>query len=372
MKKVLMVIGSALVNAGVPNVVMKTVRLLHNEYKFDIVVGNSAPGYFDKEFLSYGGEIFRYDKVTYGDGKFKIITGGKQTYNFIKGILKYRHYDIVHSNDGYLSGWILKAASEFGVPVRIAHSHGTYIVRGKNIPVRIFKTRSMKKIVKYSTQRLACSNIAGETLFCGKEFVNVLNPIDIEQYYLIRKKPHQTINLIQIGYYCKLKNQLYTIKLLRELLNKGVAASASFIGYDDGSGYLSILENRIKKYNLENQVTFYPPNADKLLIFPRMDFLLLPSSSEGLPLTALEAQASRIYCIASTHVPEDCDMGMFYRINVDSSDSISKCANWIIKNRNYRDTLNTEKISELNTPNWVHKIASIYETSLNYSIAIRK
>lgn len=367
MKKVLIVIGSALVNAGVPNVVMKVVRLLHNEYKFDIVVGSSIPGYFDKEFLSYGGKIYKYDKITYGDGKLKIIIGGKQTYKFIYGILKEQHYDIVHSNEGYLSGWVLKAASDAGVPVRIAHSHGTYIVQGKNIPVRIFKIYSMRKALKYSTNRLACSSIAGKTLFCGEDFVNILNPIDIEPYLLLKKESHKNINLIQIGYYCKLKNQLYTIEVLRELLKKGIDARVSFIGYDDGSGYLRVVKEKIKKYNLENQVTFYPSDADKLSIFPRMDFLLLPSSSEGLPLTALEAQASRTYCIASTHVPEDCDMGMFFRINVDSSDSALKCADWIIMNREYKDTLDIEKISALNTNNWVHKIASIYETALNSS-----
>ena len=367
MKKVLIVIGSALVNAGVPNVVMKVVRLLHNKYKFDIVVGSSIPGYFDQEFLSYGGKIYKYDKVTYGDGKLKIITGGKQTYKFVYEILKRQHYDIVHSNEGYLSGWVLNAAADAGVSVRIAHSHGTYVVRGKNIPVRIFKIYSMRKVIKYSTHRLACSSIAGQTLFCGEDFINILNPIDLEQYLSFKKESHKKINLIQIGYYCKLKNQLYTIEVLRELLKKGADARVSFIGYDDGSGYLRILKEKIKKYDLENQVTFYPSDADKLSIFPRMDFLLLPSSSEGLPLTALEAQASRIYCIASTHVPEDCNMGMFFRINVDSSDSVLKCADWIIKNREYKETLDIEKISALNTSNWVYKIDSIYETALSSS-----
>ena len=60
-------------------------------------------------------------------------------------------------------------------------------------------------------------------------------------------------------------------------------------------------------------------------------------------------------------------MGMFFRINVDSSDSVLKCADWIIKNREYKETLDIEKISALNTSNWVYKIDSIYETALSSS-----
>ena len=188
MKKVLFVIGSSLVNAGVPNVVMKIVRALHREYMFDVIVGDIKEGFFDREFLSYGGHIFRYSKITYGDGKLKVLLGGFQTYKYVREILNDNYYDIVHSNDGYMSGWILKAAAESNIKVRIAHSHGSYLIKGKNIPLNLYKLYSMKKTVSYSTHRLACSDAAGNTLFLGQKFINVLNPIEADQYLSLRKE----------------------------------------------------------------------------------------------------------------------------------------------------------------------------------------
>ena len=360
MLNVLLVIGSSLVNAGVPNVVMKIVRSLHTKCCFDIIVGNTTNGYYDEEFLSYGGDIYRYDKFTYEDGKLKLLRGGKQTYEIVSQILDKKKYDVVHTHEGYLSGWVLKAAKENNVAIRIAHSHGTYFNRGKNIPVRLFKAYSMNKIPCYATKCLACSNISGQTLFGKHDFENILNPIDIAPYLKLNKQPHVGINLIQIGYYCKLKNQLFSIEVLHQLLKRNEVAQLHFIGYDNGSGYLSKLENLISKYGIKDQVFFHQADSNKLEILPQMDFLLLPSSSEGMPLTALEAQASHTYCIASTHVPEDCDMGLFTRINVDDVNSASTCAELIIKKMNYRDTLNMEKISKLDTENWIKRIGEIY------------
>lgn len=360
MLRVLLVIGSSLVNAGVPNVVMKIVRSLKTKCIFDIIVGSSNPGYYDEEFLSYGGNIYRYDKVTYEDGKLKLLYGGKQIYEIVSRILKHNKYDIIHTHEGHLSGWVLKAAKENNVSIRIAHSHGTYLNRGRNIPVRLFKMNSMKKIPRYATKCVACSNISGQTLFGGHEFENVLNPIDIAPYIELKKQPHSGINLIQIGYYCKLKNQLFSIEILRNLLQRGVTAQLHFIGYDNGSGYQSKLEHAISQYEIGEHVFLHPADSDKLEIFPQMDFLLLPSSSEGMPLTALEAQASHTYCLASTHVPDDCDMGLFTRMNVDNMDSASRCADWIIENKEYKDTLNMEKLVKLDTKCWTKRIGEMY------------
>ncbi len=360
MKNILMVIGSSLVNAGVPGVVMKIVRSLHTVCSFDVIVGSSAPGYYDDEFLSYGGEIYRYDKVTYEDGKFRLLSGGKQTYEFVKSVLQKKPYDVVHTHEGYLSGAVLKTAKEMEVPIRIVHSHGTYYVRGKNLPVCIFKLNLMGKIGRYATKCVACSNISGQTLFRGWDFENILNPIDAKAYLDLDKQAHAEINLIQIGYYCKLKNQLFSIEVLRALLQQGKNAHIHFIGYDNGSGYQKKLEQRIRECGLEQQVHFYAADADKTKILPYMDFLLLPSSSEGMPLTALEAQASHTYCIASTQVPEDCDMGLFTRLDVDAADSASKWADWIIHNRAHADTLDVNKIMRLDTEFWVNRIGVLY------------
>ena len=149
MKRVLFVINSNLDNAGVPNVLMQIVRKLKEEFVFDIVVGNSAKGFYDDEFLSYGGKIFRHDLVDYSKSKVFYGKRGKQTYQKVKEVLKENKYDIIHCKNGVEAGFALKTAYKVGVPIRIVHSHGTYTNRGKNIFARLYKLSGMKKGVKY-------------------------------------------------------------------------------------------------------------------------------------------------------------------------------------------------------------------------------
>lgn len=360
MKRVLLVINSNLVNAGVPNVLMKIIRNLYKNYHFDILVGNSKPGYFDKEFESFGGSIIRIDLPTYADGKFLFVRRGRIVYHAVKKLLNKNQYDIIHCHNGYESGYALKAASQYRVPIRIAHSHGTYLVKGKNLIAKIYKINAKKKIIRYSTVRLACSDVAGRTLFLEHEFENILNPINLDDYLLLRKEPHEGIVLLQIGYYCELKNQLFSINVLTELIKLGKDAILYLIGYDDGSGYITRIKNKIATENLFNRVIMLPSDYDKRTIFKKVDFLLMPSTSEGLPLAALEAQASHTFCIASEYVSMDADLGMYTRLSIDNHDDAEKWANWIAEHESYEESLDMDRIRNFCTETYINKIKHVY------------
>lgn len=309
MKRVLIVVGTHLVNAGVPNVVMNIVRSLKDKCSFDVVVGGSKEGYYDQEFLSYGGEIFRYDKYEYNDGLVKYIKSGKQLYNVVMRVLEKKQYDVIHCHNGYLAGWALKAGKDKNVPVRINHSHGTYYANGKNFIAKSFKKGCMKKGVKYATDRLACSSLAGDTLFLGASYENVLNPIDVNAM-TFEKQSHEGINLLQIGYYCPLKNQKFSLQIVKKLKDMGEQVKIRFIGFEYTEGYLDGMKEYVAQNGLEDNVEFLPSNCAKGDVFPTNDFLLLPSTSEGLPLVTLESQSSDIYTIVSNAVSKDIDMGI--------------------------------------------------------------
>ena len=59
------------------------------------------------------------------------------------------------------------------------------------------------------------------------------------------------------------------------------------------------LEAQIKKFNLENQITFTGsiPNASQYL--KAFDLFVLPSRKEGLPYAIMEAQAAQIPIVAT-------------------------------------------------------------------------
>ena len=359
-KKVLFVVGSELANAGVPNVIMQIVRQLHGDFTFDVVVANSTAGYYDEEFKSYGGNIFVKPQVDYSYGKIKFIKRGKQVFDAVSDILKASKYDIVHCHNGIESGPALKAAYKYGVPIRISHAHGTYFNKGKNIVSRIYKYTCMKMGAKYSTLRLSCADIAGQTLFLGKDFENILNPLNLDYYSSIQKKPHEGIRLVQIGYYNALKNQMFSLKVLEYLLSKGEKVVLDFVGYDTGVGYMGALECQIKEKGLSDCVRMLPCDYDKKELFSEADFLLLPSKSEGLPLVALESQSSCVFCIASDRVPSDVDMGLFTRITISDPNAVSKWGEWILQNKHYPNTLDLNKIKNIDVDVYMKKIRNFY------------
>lgn len=358
-KKVLFVVGSELANAGVPNVIMQIVRRLHDDFTFDVVVANSTAGYYDEEFKSYGGNIFVVPQV-HSSGKLGFLKKARQIFDTVFSVLKASKYDVVHCNAGIENGLALKAAYKCGVPIRISHGHGTYINKGKNFIARAYKDVCMRMGIKYSTHRLACSSISGQTLFLGRDFENVLNPIDLEYYSKISKQPHDEIRLVQIGYYNWLKNQLFSLKVLDHILSKNSKATLEFVGYDTKTGYMEKVQQYINDNELSDFVRMLPSNYDKSELFSTADFLLLPSKSEGLPLVALEAQASNVFCLASDRVSYDVDMGLFTTMSISTDEDACKWGEWILENVNHSATLNNEKIKNVDINVYVSKITRIY------------
>lgn len=357
MKKVLFVIGTSLQNAGVPHVVMHIVRALHDRYRFDVVVGGEEPGFFDEEFLSFGGQIFRCPLANNTGSKFGFWQKWRQLVRFVKPILSRQEYDVVHCHNGFEAAAVLRIATRRNVPIRVAHSHGYYPIGGKNILSRMYKIYCRKTINRTATARLACSTKAGDSLYGGAPYANVLNPIDLS-YYQFEKEPHDGLNLIQIGYYNRLKNQLFSLRVLKELRDRGVPAALHFIGYSCGEQYVERMQEYVQKEGLTEAVHFLASDFPKKDILPRMDFLLLPSTSEGLPLVILEGQAARVCCVASSVVCKDVDMGLFHTLPIDSP---SAWADFILGYRPGEDTLDTEKIAGLDIGAYVSKIVSVYE-----------
>ncbi len=311
-KRVLMVIDSPLLNSGVPNVVMNIIRELHDRFIFDILTYTNEKGFFDEEFLSYGGEIFHVQLLQYRRHRFLYGYRGKQLEKAVRNILRTKKYDIIHCNNGEESGPCLKIARKMGVSVRISHSHSKCYAYSKN-PVRIgYFNKCLDQIKSYATVRLACSEIAGKTIFKDIPFENILNPVDYSFYSGIIPQKHDGINLLQIGYYADVKDQLFSIHLLDRLAQKGHNAKLYFIGFILEQDYYDEMNKLIATLGLENSVSFLPSDTDKRELLPIIDYVLLPSKSEGLSMVALESQAANIKCILSDAVPKDVDFGLAF------------------------------------------------------------
>ena len=128
-KNALIIAYNDLNNSGVPNVIYQTIKALHNEFDFDVVV--------------FGNDLYHYQKLVdegieninvinwYKEGKRNkisralnhLIKDPKDMYKRTLELLSKKEYSVIHSFREYDSWPFLKAAAEKGVQNRIVHSN---------------------------------------------------------------------------------------------------------------------------------------------------------------------------------------------------------------------------------------------------------
>lgn len=359
-KKVLLVINTPFANAGVPHVIMSIVKELNVDYVFDLLIYCSSDEIGDREyeFLSFGGKIFKLKTVNYDDHKFTFFTRYFRLSSEVKKLIKENHYDIVHCHNGVEAGTVLHAAKKMKIPNRVSHAHGLYNRKGRNYLLRLFNWLNKRMIIMCSTNRLACSYEAGMSMYMGAEFMNVLNPVDVSYYAQIYHQDHDAINMIQIGYFCQNKNQMMSLKVLKELIDSGVDTRMVFIGFVADENYYRQLLNYIDENNLNEKVSILDKDTDKRKYFSTSDFLLLPSHSEGLSITTLEAQAAGIKCLVSDSVPHDCDCGLVTFLN---NNDVSAWVSSICLNKDIAMKADNEKMNNVDIKGYCQIIRDVYQ-----------
>lgn len=104
------------------------------------------------------------------------------------------------------------------------------------------------------------------------------------------------------------KGQRTAVRAMAELMRGGLDACCWLAGVDRApdAPFRTELEREIESCGMTSHVTLLGFRGDAPDLLRAADLLLLPSTSEGLPLTVLEAQASRVPVLAAptAGVPE--------------------------------------------------------------------
>jgi glycosyltransferase involved in cell wall biosynthesis len=116
------------------------------------------------------------------------------------------------------------------------------------------------------------------------------NAIDYTRFYVLEeKKLNNILQLVNIGSLTKLKNQVFLIEVANYLKQLDI----DFKLYILGEGVLrNILEEKIKKYSLQNNVILVGSINDVNIYLKECDIYLHSSTSESFGLTTIEAMAA--------------------------------------------------------------------------------
>ncbi|MBQ0030421.1 MAG: glycosyltransferase [Bacteroidales bacterium] len=315
MKRVLMVSCGGLGNGGVQAIMMGIVRNLSNKYHFDMLVFTNEVRHYDNEFLSYGGKIFRiplYSGCNWLMQKFGTLQKDNYTYRKLKKILKQETpYDIIHCNREMDSAPILKAAYDVGIPIRICHTH--IINQEGSILRKILNKWNRKRILRYANRQIGCSEEACLALYGSNTHYSIINNFYDDNKYktseMSRHAESKELIISQLGAISNIKNQIFSVKVLSEILKKGFKAKLNIIGFVLEESYESKLAEYIEKNGLSEFVKWHPGDCDIPSVLASSSFFIMPSLHEGFGIALIEAQAVGLRCFASTGVPSATNCG---------------------------------------------------------------
>ena len=250
-KKILMIIGALDYCNGITTYAMNYYDYLISQgYKIDFAVHYDIDSEYKKKILADGNNVFYMGNYSI---KEMLILKRK-----IRKLLETNHYDIVHCHILNLSYFYLSECKKAGIKCRIIHAHATKNSDNffKNIRNSIFKYIGLK----YSTQRFACSKLAGKYLYGNKKFYVIQNAIPYqkfkynENYRKELKKKYKITTELCLGFVGRLTNQknpMFLLKIANALTKKNKKYKLFIIG--DGNMKEKI-EKEIKSKNLEKEV----------------------------------------------------------------------------------------------------------------------
>lgn len=289
------------VGGGVEAVVMNYYKNInHDKIQFDFICDSDSLNIPYEEIEALGGRVILIPPYQ------KIFSYHRK----LKKILKDNNYMIVHSHINTLSVFPLFAAKCAKVKVRIAHNHST-------TNRKEWLKNSIKLILKplakiFATNYFACTSHAGRWLFGNSDFYILNNAINLDKFKYdanARKTKRKSLGLDDnttvvghIGRFVDQKNHKYVLKVFNEYHKKNQNSVLLLVGQGP---MLEEIKNIVSKLNLTDSVKFLGQRNDVDELYLAFDKFILPSLYEGLGMVLIEAQATGLYCIASTEVPQD-------------------------------------------------------------------
>ena len=342
---------------GAESLIMELLRNKDSRVNVKLIVhsaNNQSAGVYDEEIKKLNIPVYYLPSVG--------SVGVKNYEKAFKALIdKIGKPDVIHSNMNAVGGFICKVAKKCGIENRIVHCHADIRYRGSMLSrlkseIGLF---IMKKYVNaYANQFWACSEAAAKRLFYkNKKYTVIPNVIDVQKYFHDDDKrvgERAKLNIADneiavgaVGRVAPIKNYEVIIDAISILKNRGVNARFYCYGGIVSEEYFNSLKTRVQEKGVSDSVRFLGNSMAINENLNAFDVFVMPSITEGLGISALEAQASGLQTLLSTGVPVEADMGLglvkkikpddaegwadniakFKRINIDKKDVLKAFQN---------------------------------------------
>lgn len=347
-KKILFVVSNISVTNGVSSFLFNYLKNMNlNNFQITILTSNYCPEQNYIDFCKENDICLEFLPLISRDGLTKYLKSLKQFF-------KNNHdFDIVYSNVANQAYFVFKLAKKYGVRVRAIHAHAT-----KSSDSLIHRIRNFfvnKAMLRYSTHKFACGQLAGNALFGKKsQFTVINNAIDYTKFEYSpnnRKEIREQLNLKDdnvllgfIGRFVPQKNIYFFIDVI-----KGLSNNYKLLMIGEGPQKSEFIK-RCDAESILDKFIFIDETHEVYKYYSAMDLFCLPSLFEGLPVVGVEAQVNGLQCIFSNNITSECKILPKTRFcNLDTKE-------WI------------DTISELNTDHDTTKLGKKYDITTQAKI----
>ena len=285
------------------------------EITYLLAVDEESKQFWEERVLKNGVKVVH---VTDLDGK-KLYQWPKK---FEIALNEYGPFDAIHVNMDMLNGINLKVAKKVGIRNRICHAHTSNNYRPQNVIKWVVKSMYillMKHWMKrYATERITCSDIAGDYFFGKGCYHTISNGIDLDKFRIKKDFERKTdkLRICTIGRIVDQKNPYFIANVINELFL--IDNHIEFLWVGSGG-----MDEEVKEYvetlPSKNVFSFVGVRNDVENVLAQCSYFLFPSKYEGFGLVAVEAQAAGLDCFVSDTVPKDIDCGKCKYISLEKT-----------------------------------------------------
>ena len=308
-----LVLITAMDRAGAETMMMNYLRHIdRDKIHMDFVVNREHESDYEKEINELGSKVYHLSPI-YPN------TVRQYKKEFKKFLKEHPEYDVIHSNLEERSAYPLAIAKKQGIELRIVHAHSNL----RHIDIKyLFRIYLKKKLKGKYTHSFACSVGPAKWLFGDdKRTIIVRNAIDTEEFKFDENKRRKareelgidddTYLIGHVGRFSYEKNHKYLLRTFAEVNKMRPNSKLVLIGGGKNKSELRLKEEILKTIddlNLKDKVIMLGVRDDMSYIMQALDLFALPSSSEGFPLTIMEAQSLGLKCLVSEAVPKECNV----------------------------------------------------------------
>lgn len=335
--RVLHSLGS-LRRGGIETWLINVLRQKRPELQMNFILHEplGSGGDYEREALAAGCNIHHYPQASWITKRLRIL-GLTPADHTLREVLRAENYDVFHIHGEEFVGDAVRQAADAVTPVRVTHSHGTLLARGKRGPemwIRRLRHRTLERrmILRYATDLVACGRDAGrlmlgddwgkdprcQVIYCGVTlgaFERALSQTTRAELLAKYALPTDAKVIGHAGSMgpSPVKNHAFLVQIFAELARR----DSRYYLFMAGDGPLrSQIEEQVRSLGLTHRVRMpgLIANVPELMVH-LFDVHLLPSLAEGLPVVVMEAAAAGLFSVCSNSVTSELGEQLPGRVN---------------------------------------------------------